>query len=144
MANIGDLVAKAGIYTNQGVITEKKDDGTVVIDTEPMSVNKYHRFTNTTGLTLREKEMFNSLLDEIYKKSDDVEKVNDIQIEIDRLQVEPKNHRVVQYLRNQQAHLVRKAKQLPRNFTWDESKLRLYDPNVGKSVTSTVSSTGKD
>ena len=144
MANIGDLVAKAGIYTNQGVVVDKKDDGTVVVDTEPMTVNKYHRHTNTTGLSLKEKEMFNTLLDEIYKKENDVEKINDIQLEIDKLQVEPENHRVVQYLRNQQAHLIRKAKQLPRNYNFDENKLRLYSPDSQTAVTSTVASTGKD
>ena len=53
MAQIGDLVSKAGIYTNPGVIVEKKEDGTVVVDTEPMEVNKYHRYTNTTGLNDR-------------------------------------------------------------------------------------------
>ncbi len=138
MAHIGDLVSKAGIYTNQGVITEKKDDGTVVVDTEPMTVNKYHRFTNTTGLSLEEKEVFNGLLDEIYKKPNDVEKINDIQIQIDKLNLLPKNHRVVQYLRNQQAHLIRKAKQLPRNYSFAEDKLRLYSPDQKKPVTSTV------
>lgn len=144
MANIGDLVAKAGIYTNQGVVVEKRDDGTVVIDTEPMTVNKFHRFTNTTGLTLQEKEAFNEILDEIYKKENDVEKINDIQENIDRLVVDPKNHKVVQYLRNQQAHLIRQAKQLPRTYNFDEGKLNLYSPALHTARASTVSSTGGD
>ena len=139
MANIGDLVGSAGIYTNQGVIVEKKDDGTVKIDTEPMTVNKYHRFTNTTGLSLREKEVFNDILNEIYKKEDDVEKINDIQLSVDKLQVDPKNHKVVQYLRNQQAHLIRKAKKLPRTYQYDEAKLNLYDPKASKPSVSTLS-----
>ncbi len=124
MAQIGDLVQKAGIYTNPGVVTEKKEDGTVIVDTEPLSVNKYHRYANTTGLNEREKATFNGILDEIYQKEDDVEKINDIQMSIDRLKVDPTNQKVVQYLRNQQAHLIRKAKQLPRTFNWDESNLR--------------------
>ncbi len=33
MSQIGDLVSKAGIYANPEVITEKKEDGTVVSDT---------------------------------------------------------------------------------------------------------------
>lgn len=123
MANIGDLVPKAGIYTEQGVVTEKRADGTVVVDTEPMQVNRYHRHTNTTGLTEDEKNQFNTILDQIYSKSDDVEKINDIQTEIDRLKLDPANRNVVQYLRNQQTHLIREAKQLPRTYTWDEAKI---------------------
>ena len=58
MTQIGDMVSKAGIYTNPGVVIEKKEDGTVLIDTEPMVVNKYHRYANTTGLTEEEKGRF--------------------------------------------------------------------------------------
>jgi hypothetical protein len=79
MAEIGDLVPKSGLYTDPGVIIEKKEDGGLVIDTEPMTINKYHRFTNTTGLSLAEKERFNTILDQIYAKEDDVAKINDIQ-----------------------------------------------------------------
>lgn len=124
MAQIGDLVPKSGIYTNPGVVTEKKDDGTVVVDTEPLSINKYHRYTNTTGLTEAEKLKFNGLLDEIYQKQNDVEKINDIQLQIDRLKVDPSNRNIVQYLRNQQAYLIRQAKDLPRTFTMDEQSVK--------------------
>lgn len=124
MANIGDLVPKSGIYTNPGVVTGKKDDGTVIIDTEPMTVHKYHRYTNTSGLTEVEKQKFNEVLDFIYKKEDDVEKINDIQSEIDKLKVDPQNGNIVQYLRNQQAHLVRHAKKLPRYYNMDEGKMK--------------------
>lgn len=124
MSNIGDMVHKAGIYTNPGVVVEKKDDGTVVVDTEPMTIHKYHRYTNTSGLTEEEKNTFNQILDEIYKKEDDVEKINDIQQNIDKLKVDPNNSNVVQYLRNQQAHLIRQAKQLPRTYNWDASNIR--------------------
>lgn len=128
MTQIGDLVPKAGIYTNPGVVTEKKEDGTIVIDTEPMTVNKYHRYTNTTGLDEKEKTTFNSILDDIYRKENDVEKINDIQMSIDKLKVDPQNQKVVQYLRNQQAHLIRKAKQLPRMYNTDTSNLRGHKP----------------
>lgn len=124
MANIGDLVPKAGIYTNPGVVTEKKEDGTVVVDTEPMSINKYHRYTNTSGLSEPEKVKFNQILDDIYQKESDVEKINDIQLEVDKLKIDPANRNIVQYLRNQQAHLIRQAKDLPRTYTMDENSIR--------------------
>lgn len=126
MTNIGDLVPKAGIYTNPGVVVEKKEDGTVLIDTEPMTVNKYHRYTNTTGLNEQEKTTFNTILDEIYRKEDDVEKINDIQMSIDKLKVDPSNQKIVQYLRNQQAHLIRKAKELPRMYNSDTANTRSF------------------
>ena len=124
MANIGDLVPKAGIYTNPGVITEKKDDGTVVVDTEPMTIHKYHRYANTTGLNEQEKNTFNEILDNIYQAQDDVEKINGIQQNIDRLKVDPKNSKVVQYLRNQQSHLIRQARDVPREYNWDAGNIR--------------------
>ena len=124
MANIGDLVPKAGIYTNPGVITEKKEDGTVVVDTEPMTIHKYHRYANTTGLNEQEKNTFNEILDNIYQAQDDVEKINGIQQNIDRLKVDPKNSKVVQYLRNQQSHLIRQARDVPREYNWDAGNIR--------------------
>lgn len=124
MAQIGDLVSKAGIYTEPGVVVEKKPDGNVVVDTEPLTVNKYHRYTNTSGLTLEEKEKFNAMLDQIYQKKDETERINDIQIEIDRLKVDPQSKNIVQYLRNQQAYLVRQSRQLPQTYQLDESVLK--------------------
>lgn len=126
MAYIGDLVPKAGNYTNPGVVIKKNEDGTVEIDTEPMVIHKYHRFTNTTGLTENEKNTFNTILDDIYQNHEsDVSKINEIQMKIDKMQVDPKNSTLVQYLRNQQAHLIRKTRELPRTYNIDESKLRL-------------------
>ncbi len=123
MAQIGDLVPKAGIYTRPGVVVEKKLDGSVTVDTDPMMVNKFHRYANTSGLNENEKQMFNTILDQIYQKSDDVEKINDIQGEIDKLKADPNNQNIVQYLRNQQSYLVRQAKAMPRSYNWDESAL---------------------
>ena len=117
MANIGDLIPRSGIYTNPGVVVEKKQDGTVVVDTDPMAINKFHRYANTSGLSENEKQMFNQILDQIYQKENDVDKINDIQQQIDSLQVDPVNHKIVQYLRNQQAHLIRQAQELPRMYS---------------------------
>ena len=129
MAHIGDLIPKAGIYTDPGVIVEKKEDGTVVVDTEPMTVHKYHRYSNTSGLNEQEKNKYNAILDEIYASNEsDVQKINGIQQNIDTLKVNPENHKIVQYLRNQQAHLVRKAKELPRTYNWDTSNIRGLKP----------------
>jgi FtsZ-binding cell division protein ZapB len=122
---IGDLIPKSGIYTNPGVVVEKKDDGTVTVDTDPMAVNKFHRYTNTSGLSEQEKHTFNGILDQIYQSRDsDVDKINDIQQEIDKLKADPENRNVVQYLRNQQSHLIRKSRELPRMYNSDFDKLR--------------------
>lgn len=125
MASIGDLVLKSGLYTEPGVVVQKKEDGSVIVDTEPMTINKYHRYSNTTGLTKNEKITFNKILDQIYQKENDLEKLNDIQNEIDLLKVDPVNKNIVQYLRNQQAVLVRQVKKLPRYYNWDEAQLKL-------------------
>lgn len=124
MAEIGDLVPKAGIYTNPGVVVEKKEDGSLKVDTDPMTINKFHRYSNTTGLKEADKQKFNDILDEIYQNEDDVKKIDEIQIKIDNLKVDPKNHQVVQYLRNQQAHLIRQAQKLPQTYNVDEYLLQ--------------------
>ena len=124
MAEIGDLVPKSGIYTKPGVIVSKQEDGTVTVDTEPMTIHKFHRYSNTTGLTLTEKNQFNMILDQIYQSENDVEKINSIQKEIDNLKTDPRNKNVVQYLKNQQAHLVRSSESLPREYNMDEDKVR--------------------
>lgn len=124
MSKIGDLVPKSGMYTNPGVIVEKNNDGSVKVDTDPMSINRYHRYTNTSGLSEQEKDKFNTILDEIYANDDDVEKINEIQQNIDSLKVDPSNGKIVQYLRNQQAHLIRQAKNLPRSYNLDPTTIR--------------------
>lgn len=122
--NIGDVVARSGIYTEPGVVTERKQDGTVVVDTEPMSMNKFHRYANTTGLSEAEKMQFNGILDQIYQKTNDIERINDIQLEVDKLRQNPENQNVVRYLRNQQAFLVRQARGLPRVYQTDETNVK--------------------
>ena len=125
--NVGDMINKAGIYTNPGVVTEKKEDGTIEVDTDPMALNKYHRYMNTTGLTESDKNTFNEILDEIYASEDsDVDKINEIQNNIDELKVDPKKAKIVMYLRNQQAHLIRTTEKLPERYTWDSQNLRQF------------------
>jgi len=123
MAKIGDLIPKSGMYTNPGVVTEKHEDGTVTIDTEPLTVSKFHRYSNTTGLSEAEKMSFNNVLDTIYSKENPVDRLNDIQVTIDDLKKDPRNKNVVQYLRNQQAVMIRETRQLPRHYAQDEAML---------------------
>lgn len=123
MAKIGDLIPKSGMYTNPGVVVEKKGDGTVKIDTEPLTIHKYHRYSNTSGLDVDEKNKYNEILDKIYMKTDGLERLNDIQQAIDELKIDPRNRDVVQYLRNQQAILIRQNRKLPKEYVWDESQL---------------------
>lgn len=124
MAQIGDLVPKSGVYTEPGVVVERKEDGNVLVDTDPMAVSKFHRYTNTTGLSETEKAQFNQILDEIYTKENATERINDIQTEIDRLKMDPKSRNIVQYLRNQQSYLIRDARKLPQTYQADEMALK--------------------
>ena len=102
MTHIGDMIPKTGLYTEPGVVVEKnEEEGSVVIDTEPLTINKFHRYRNTTGLTLDEKNTFNDILDNIYKEEDDLQKLDMIQTEIERLKMEPGNKNIIRYLRNQ-------------------------------------------
>lgn len=121
---LGDFVGKAGIYTNPGVVVEKREDGTVMIDTDKETISKYHRHTNTSGLSLEEKERFNTIMDDIMKADSNEARINQMQLTIDTLQTDPTNRKVVETLRNEQATLIRHAKELPRVYNYDPNKLR--------------------
>lgn len=108
--HVGDMVSRSGSISGPGVVVQKNPDGSVVVDTEPLSVSHYHRYTNTTGLSEAEKNQFNEILDQIYQKTNDIERLNDIQTEIDKLRCAPGSQNIVKYLRNQQAFLIRDTK----------------------------------
>lgn len=121
---IGDLVNKAGIYTKPGVVTEKKEDGNVVIDTDPDLIKKYHRYSNISGLTAEEKDKFNGIMDEVMASDNNVERINILQTKIDTLRAEGSSTKVVSTLRNEQAQLIRHARELPRVYNIESDKLR--------------------
>lgn len=121
---VGDYVAKAGIYTKPGVIMEKREDGTVVIDTDGDAIKKYHRHTNTSGLTPDEKDKFNNIMDEVMQGEKNADRINLLQGKIDGLKTDPVNKKVVETLRNEQAVLIRMSRELPRVYNYDVDKLR--------------------
>ncbi len=120
---IGDYVTRAGIYTKPGVVTEKKDDGTVIIDTNPEQIKKYHRHSNTSGLTLEEKEKFNGIMDEVMSVAAPVDRIQNLQMKIDALKAGGQSKKIVQNLNNEQAQLIRLARELPKVFAYDVERL---------------------
>lgn len=124
LIKIGDYVNKAGIYTKPGVIIEKKEDGSVVIDTDAQAIKQYHRHSNTTGLSPEDKDKFNSVMDQIMAQENNAERINELQRTIDDLKQEPSNKKVVQSLRNEQAQLIRLTRELPRVFNYEGDKVK--------------------
>ncbi len=122
---IGDYVAKAGIYTKPGVVVEKNEDGTVLVDTDASVISQYHRHTNTSGLTPEEKDRFNTIMDDIVSNPENAERINMLQNQIDGLVKDPENRRFVTARRNQQAELIRFARELPRVYSFEGEKIRL-------------------
>jgi hypothetical protein len=122
---IGDYVAKAGLYTQPGVVIEKNEDGTVVVDTDPTQIQQYHRHANTSGLSPEEKDSFNGIMDQIMDSQDSGERINMLQQQIDVLGADGGNRKVVSSLRNQQAELIRYARELPRVYKFDGEKVRI-------------------
>ncbi len=121
---LGDYVPKVGIYTNPGIVAEKKEDGTVVIDTNKDSIKQYHRHSITTGLTPKEKEMFNDIMDDVMSMGENSERITELQKRIDSLKSNPQNKKVSDFLRNEQAQLIRWSKDLPRIYNTVPEKLR--------------------
>lgn len=121
---LGDYVPKVGIYTNPGIVAEKRDDGTIVIDTNKDSIKQYHRHSITTGLTPNEKEIFNDIMDDVMSMSENSERIIELQKRIDSLKNTPKNKKVSDFLLNEQAQLIRWSKDLPRVYNTMPEKLR--------------------
>ena len=116
-SKIGDYVAKSGIYTKPGVIVEKSQDGTVVVDTDPEVVGQYHRYANTSGLTVEQKAQFNSIMDQVNQIEEPVRQLEMIDAKVGELRQDPDANREIMYaLRNQQAKLIRKSGDLPRLY----------------------------
>ncbi len=107
---IGDLVTRTGSFASPGVVVQKNDDGSIVVDTEPLTVSEFHRYTNTSGLSEDEKDEFNNILDQIYARPNEAERVQGIEEEINRLRDQQANQNIVRYLRNQQAYLMRNSR----------------------------------
>lgn len=114
---IGDYVAKSGIYTKPGVVVEKSDDGTVVVDTDPEAVAQYHRYSNTSGLTTEQKAQFNAIMDEVNRVDEPTQQLEMLDKKVGELRQDPNANREIMYaLRNQQARLIRKSGDLPRLY----------------------------
>ena len=114
---IGDFVPRAGIYTNPGVVVDKKENGDLVIDTDPEAIKKFHRHSVTNGLTVEDKERFNIIMDEIMAgETTGSTKINTLQAFIDDLKADPASLKVANALKTEQAQLIRLSKDLPRIY----------------------------
>lgn len=120
---IGDFVPRAGIYTKPGVVTEKKENGDVVVDTDPAKIEQYHRYAITTGLTPEDKDKFNAIMDEVMHMQSNDERLNSLQDTIDKLKNEPGNKKVTGALHNEQAVLIRMSRELPKVYQVSSDKL---------------------
>jgi hypothetical protein len=121
---IGDYVPKVGIYTNPGIVVEKREDGRIVIDTNKDNIQLYHRHSITNGLTLEEKEMFNSIMDGIMALERNADRILSLQGIIDDLRDDPSYKKVMDTLHNEQAQLIRISKELPRVFQTQPESIR--------------------
>jgi hypothetical protein len=125
---VGDLVTQYGVNTKPGVVTDIADDGEVSIDTDIDLVEKYHKYANTSGLTLDDKVLFNAIMDDI---ADDqslspADKVSVLQMKIDDLSTDPDKRAVTNTLKGEQAIFIRTARALPRVYVLPESKVPRY------------------
>jgi hypothetical protein len=120
---IGDMVNKAGIFTKPGVVIEKKEDGTVVIDTNEDQIKRFHRHSNTTGLSMEDKEKFNSIMDEIMRGESNSMRIDQLQETVDTMRNDPTSVKLSQALKNEQAQLIRISKELPRVYNYDPNKI---------------------
>ena len=121
---IGDFVASAGIYTKPGVVDEIKENGNVQINTDPAAISHYHRYAITTGLTPKDKEKFNEIMDYVMDMKTNDDRMNNLQNIIDDLKTDPANKQVAGALHNQQAILIRMSRELPKVYQVSQDKIK--------------------
>ena len=120
---IGDYVSSCGIFTKPGVIIEKKDDGTLVIDTDPTVISEYKKYGDVTGLPPEQKAQFNDILDNVYSQDNAGEQVNLLETKINELRLDPTKADLVINLRGEQSKLIRESKALPRVYSVDYERV---------------------
>jgi hypothetical protein len=64
-------------------------------------------------------------MDDIMANPENTERINMLQGQIDLLVKDTENRRVVTALRNQQAELIRFARELPRVYSFEGEKIRV-------------------
>lgn len=121
---IGDYVSKVGIYTNPGVVEDKNEDGTIIVNTDKEEIQRYHRHSITTGLTPDEKDIFNDIMDGVMDIEANSDRIIELQGIIDEMRGDPELKSVSDRLRNEQAQLIRLSRELPQIYFTQPEKLR--------------------
>lgn len=122
---IGDLIPRAGIYTQPGVVSEIKENGDVVVNTDPAAIKQHHRYAITNGLSPEHKDKFNQIMDEVSKMKTNDERLNALQRSIDELRTDPQQRKVADALHNEQAVLIRMSRELPRVYQLSAREIQL-------------------
>ena len=121
---IGDFVPRAGIYTNPGVVMEKKENGDLVVNTDPNAIKQFHRHSVTNGLTPEDKERFNVIMDEVMSLKSNPDRINTLQTFVDDLKADSDSKKVTNALKTEQAQLIRMSKELPRVYVTSPDKIK--------------------
>lgn len=122
---IGDLIPSAGIYTNAGVIVEKKENGQVRIDTSQETIEQYHKYGDTSGLSQEDKIKFNEVMKDVTSIEDHKERLEVLQQKIDDLSDDLKNKDILRKLSIRQRDLIRQLRTLPRFYEFDSKHLNV-------------------
>lgn len=100
-----------------GVVTSQDEiKAEYVIDTDREAVRKIHKYGYINGLSVEEREQFNSVVDEIAKLEDPKEKIDELAKVVEESRSDPKNYRMTRYLESELFHQMQINNMSPRYF----------------------------
>ncbi len=112
---VGDV---SFLSNGQPAVVTKKDEmtGNVIVDRKQEEVKKVHRHGYINGLKEQDRETFIKILDKVAETGDPKEKIDTIQGQISELEQDPRNYRIVTYLKSEVAHLMNTFNIKPRTY----------------------------
>jgi hypothetical protein len=62
-------------------------------------------------------------MDDIMSSENNADRINNLQMKLDELRIDPNAQKLAQALRNEQAQLIRISRELPRVYQYDSNKI---------------------
>ncbi len=117
--NVGDVIFNQ--TGRVGSVTSKdKEARTVQISMEKDKLKTHHPFGYINGLSIEDRQKYNSILEKVHAHSDIQEKMKGFQAAIDETSQDPRNYLLTRYLKSELAHVMHSHNIHPRTYSANE------------------------
>ncbi|MCX6131258.1 MAG: hypothetical protein NTX25_19635 [Proteobacteria bacterium] len=107
-----------------GFITGRdKASSALIVEKEGENFERSRRLGYVNGLNPQEREKYDSIMSEMRKRPEAVDRVNWLHDKLDTLSQDPKQQVLTRYLEGEMAHIMNSEGISPRSYTLDETKV---------------------